>query len=63
MSASLVGSEMCIRDRCSSPLPARARLGRFGRPVQDHSRVLASPTKAGIEGDWRARAQQEAIGA
>eukprot|EP00969_Alexandrium_andersonii_P166686 7366128-Alexandrium_andersonii.AAC.1 len=28
MSASLVGSEMCIRDRCPSPGPASRRTGQ-----------------------------------
>eukprot|EP00969_Alexandrium_andersonii_P108914 4805126-Alexandrium_andersonii.AAC.1 len=37
MSASLVGSEMCIRDRCSTALQAAARLSDNARPRKSNA--------------------------
>eukprot|EP00969_Alexandrium_andersonii_P315069 13919024-Alexandrium_andersonii.AAC.1 len=42
MSASLVGSEMCIRDRCSEPAADRADVKRT--ESRDHARARARPS-------------------
>eukprot|EP00969_Alexandrium_andersonii_P273768 12100719-Alexandrium_andersonii.AAC.1 len=44
MSASLVGSEMCIRDRCSAPL---CQLTWPSRHPQPHERTLAARSVPG----------------
>eukprot|EP00969_Alexandrium_andersonii_P015634 683790-Alexandrium_andersonii.AAC.1 len=53
MSASLVGSEMCIRDRCRSE--------RWRRPPCEARRLRRSPLKSGASNFCRFRSAERAV--
>eukprot|EP00969_Alexandrium_andersonii_P041338 1811875-Alexandrium_andersonii.AAC.1 len=53
MSASLVGSEMCIRDRCCSPAPSVLLVGALGGALPRSQHPLCCQCRCALLVVWR----------